>query len=235
MERVKISQLASANIEENDLIPFVKVPLNGLKTNNKTTFNDFKNSINVGNTQFTNIIQTNALGNEWINITEDLTTLIRIGDPTFILNTGYSADVVNNTSTALMYEYTQSIIVQTSIHPLAFEPYNTHGMLSTNYDIHTILNDGAEKIITINKMRDTFFAIDGNRINHTARKQIMLQSSFILNAGQSVSIYNKVTVSNLDFYTPSLTPNSLSPYIFSILLYETPETEMTTFNTKIFK
>ena len=235
MGKVKISELTSANIEANDLIPFVKVPANNApKSNKKASFADVKQAVLKDIVTLIDVPQKDINDNEEYGFSGTFNALIPIGGQQVSVESGFEATFDNDTEGMLVYEYFQQLYITGVVDALALEHQTTRGMLIVDYKIITQINNGIDEwIASEHGATEKFYDTSFNYQIKNFAKTIDTNVSFSLASNGSCIVKNKIIVTKIDYYTPG---QSIPQGVQELLTIRVEDTNIENRkNTKIFK
>jgi hypothetical protein len=239
-EKIKISQMATANIAADDLIPFVKVPgNNGAKTNQKTTAGQLKtyvlNGFNPGgnsNIGLQNLVFRDSLNNPFIS---DVMYVNDVVTNTTVLGQGSHTATYTETDGVTKCLFVEiPILFYTTINPLIFlDIYLGNAQFADSIATVKLLANEIE-IGAIKHTADYFRSHDDFYVKSFEEYKGTISGNIIINPFETVVFEIKLEV-NRFFYrspVPSEIQNKLSFRIANLTPHNYVN-NINTYNTKI--
>lgn len=196
--KVKISDMATAAIADDDLIPFVYVPGSNIKSNKKITFAGLKSAITGNNfgllVSFSRVAHLDSGGADMGTFGGYVETKID-NTPSFpaqFLTSPYAATITNTSTKTIGLDYRQNLYILTSMVDTAFP---TPDVYRCDYEVETYLNGS---IVATHKMSDKFFTTPDFKKIGEERKTFNSEARFTLAAGATATITHKIKVTYFD-------------------------------------
>jgi hypothetical protein len=234
-EKIKISQMATANIAADDLIPFVKVPgNNGAKTNQKTTADQLKafvlNGFNPGgnsNISLQNLVFLNSLDNPFIS---DVVYVNDIVTNTPVLGQGVPTATYIETDGKTKCLFVEiPILFNTIINPLIFlDIYLGHAQFADSIATVKLLANGIE-IGAMKHTADYFKSHDDFYVKSFEEYKGTIGGNIIVNPFETIVFEIKFEV-NRFFYRGPL-PNGINNKLAFSVANLTPHDFVNNINT----
>jgi hypothetical protein len=237
MSNIKISELEQAQIDFNDIIPFVQVPNdNGVLVNKKVVFNDLRaavlNGINPGTSLFTNTLMIDNNNNSDYTFGIQVNNLVKAGDPPIPESSSFHASFDNPSGLTQNIEFTQDMKILASAEFDSLDDiYNPQLVAICNIYTWLTLDGGAPLLISRKKLNYNFIRTTTGIVINSIEENFISVVNFVLETGHQAIIENSTDVTFLDY--PS--GNSIPVAAHDLFTLRVSNNQIdTNLNTKIF-